>query len=108
LSSPKQYLYRIEPTRAALLTEGPTREEAAAIDRHFAYLQDLTARGVVLLAGRTLNTDESSFGIVIFRAKSEADAERIVREDPAVSAGVMRSELFPYRIALVSEDIGHG
>jgi uncharacterized protein len=98
-----QYLYRIQPTRPAMLTGGPTAEETAIVDAHFAYLQDLTARGILILAGRTLNTDESSFGIAIFNAESETQAEAIMQADPAVRGGVMRAALFPYRVALIRE-----
>ena len=101
-----QYLYRIQPTRPAMLREGTTPQEAEIVGEHFDYLRDLTARGVVLLAGRTLNTDDSSFGIVIFEAESEAVARAVVESDPAVRAGVMRAELFPYRIALLAPSEG--
>jgi len=99
-----QYLYRIQPSRLAMLAQGATPEEEAVIDAHFSYLQDLTRRGVVLLAGRTLNTDPSAFGIVIFEAESDQAALAIMQADPAVRAGVMRAELFPYRVALLAEE----
>ena len=98
-----QYLYRIQPARPEMLTLGATPQESAAVAAHFSYLQDLTRRGVVILAGRTLNTDPSSFGIVIFQAESDQDARGIMQADPAVRAGVMRAELFPYRVALMAE-----
>ena len=98
-----QYLYRIQPSRLAMLAQGATPEEEAVIDAHFSYLQDLTRRGVVLLAGRTLNTDPSAFGIVIFEAECDQAALAIMQADPAVRAGVMRAELFPYRVALLAE-----
>ena len=98
-----QYLYKIQPTRPEMLIDGATPEEDAAVDAHFSYLQDLTRRGVVLLAGRTLNTDPSAFGIVIFQAESDQHARDIMQADPAVCAGVMRAELFPYRVALMAE-----
>ena len=96
-----QWLYRIQPTRAAMLTEGPTPEEADVVSRHFERLKDLTEKGVMILAGRTLNTDVSSFGICIFEAEDESAARKIMEADPAVVEGVMRAELFPYRIALM-------
>lgn len=96
-----QWLYRIQPTRPAMLTEGPTPEEADTVSRHFERLKDLTEKGVMILAGRTLNTDVSSFGICIFEAEDESAARKIMETDPAVVAGVMRAELFPYRIALM-------
>ncbi len=98
-----QYLYRIQPARPAMLAEGPTPEEAAIVGEHFAYLKGLTERGVVILAGRTLNTDESSFGVIVFNAASEDEARAIVEGDPAVRGGVMRAALFPYRVALIRE-----
>lgn len=97
------YLYKIQPARAEMLTEGPTPAEEKAVSEHFAYLQNLTQMGVVFLAGRTLNTDESSFGIVIFSADSEDEARSIMQNDPAVQQKVMRAELFPYRVALLGE-----
>jgi uncharacterized protein YciI len=86
-----------------MLIEGPTPEEAEITSQHFAYLKDLTGRGIVLLAGRTLNTDPSSFGIIIFYADSEDAAHAIVNNDPAVQSGVKRAELFPYRVALLAQ-----
>ncbi len=96
-----QYLYRIRPVRVGFLTD-PTAEESARVSEHFAYLKDLTHRGTVLLAGRTQNEDDATFGIVLFEADSMEEAETIMRRDPAVHAGVFQAELFPYEIALVS------
>ncbi len=96
---PTQYLYRIQPIRDGFLIESTPEEDRAVAD-HFKYLQRLTEEGVVLLAGRTLNTDLSSFGIVIFEAEDDAAAREVVRNDPAVQASVFRAELFPYRVAL--------
>ena len=100
----QQYLYRIQPTRPGMLTEGLTELESGIVEEHFRYLQRLTAEGTLLMAGRTLNDDERTFGIVVFVAESEAAAAEVVRNDPAVQHGVMRAELFPYRIALWSRD----
>jgi uncharacterized protein len=94
-----QFLYRIAPTRPAMLTEGPTEREMRIIDAHFARLQRLADDGVVLLAGRTLETGERTFGLV---AESLAAAQAIMREDPAIAEGVMHYELFSYRVAVWS------
>ena len=94
-----QFLYTIKPVRLEMVTEGPTAEEASILEHHSSYLSEMTERGVVLLAGRTQNSDEKSFGIVIFQAKSEEAARRIMEEDPAVEHGIMKAELYPYKIA---------
>jgi uncharacterized protein YciI len=97
-----QFIYRIQPTRLRMLADGPTERESEVIGQHFGYLEELTAAGVVLMAGRTLTADERAFGIVVFVAESEASAQELVANDPAVKHGVMRAELFPYRVALWS------
>ena len=97
-----QFLYRIEPVRLGMLTDGPTAHEASILDQHFRYLEALVARGIVLMAGRTLNADEHAFGIVVLVAASAVEAAGILRDDPAVAHGIMKGELFPYRVALWS------
>lgn len=98
-----EYLYMIRSSRLAMLTDGPTPREAAIGEEHFGCLSDLSARGVVVLAGRTLTTDERSVGIVIFRADSDEAARRTMADGPAVAQGVMHAELYPYRIALMGK-----
>jgi uncharacterized protein YciI len=96
-----EYIYKIQPTRPDMLTEGPTQQEKQAAQAHFEYLCDLADRGVMILAGRTQNSDPTSFGIVIFRAASPEEAREVMERDPAVRAGVFRAELYPYSIAVV-------
>ena len=98
--SDQSFLYRIQPTRLAMLTAGPTLEEVAATQAHFAYLSAARDAGVVLCAGRTLTKDEHTFGVVILRAPSEEAAREFMQADPAVQLGVMRAELFPFRVAI--------
>jgi uncharacterized protein YciI len=97
-----QFIYRIQPTRLGMLTGGATEREASIIGQHFDYLGKLVAEGVVFMAGRTLTADEKTFGIVIFAAATEAEAVALMQDDPAVKLGVMKAELFPYRVALWS------
>jgi len=85
-----------------MLTDGPTPEEAEIVSAHFAYLKQLTEKGVVVLAGRTLNTDASCFGIVILHADSEDAARKVMENDPAVQSQVMCAELFPFHTALTA------
>jgi uncharacterized protein YciI len=82
-----------------MVTVGPTDDEATIISQHFDYLKSLTDQGIVLLFGRTQNPDTTAFGIAIFRAESEAEARSIINNDPAVKGGVMRAELYPFKIA---------
>jgi uncharacterized protein len=97
------YLYKIQAVRPAMITDGPSEDEARILAEHFDYLRRLTESGVVLLAGRTLNEDYSTFGVIIFLADSIAAARQIMEDDPAVKQRVMRAELYPYRIALLGD-----
>ena len=101
---PSQYLYCIKPTRDGFLIKS-TPEEDAIVSEHFDHLKELTEQGIVWMAGRTLNTDETSHGIVIFVAPSQEQAKAIISGDPAVKAGVFGAELFPFSVTLASEAI---
>ena len=87
-----------------MLISGPTDAEKAAISAHFEHLEAQAEKGVVLLAGRTMGTAERTFGIVIFAAESQAEAEEFARKDPAIALGVMNYELFHYRVAVHSKN----
>ena len=97
-----QFIYRIQPTRLDMLSAGLTEDEAQVVGEHFTYLEELTEQGIVLMAGRTLIPDEQAFGIVVFEAESEVVAKEIMVNDPAVVKGVMRAEIWPFRVALWS------
>ncbi len=103
MSNSLLFLYKIQSVRPEMLTAGPTPEEDQVVSQHFAYLKGLTEAGIVLLAGRTLNTDPGSFGIVIFKANTEDEARRVMHNDPAIEQRVMRAELYPFRVALLGE-----
>jgi uncharacterized protein YciI len=96
-----QFLYVLKLTRPDMLTAGPTPAEQATVGRHFAYVSDLTAKGVMILVGRTQTTGPETMGLAIFEAEDEIAARAIMENDPAVKDGVMSATLFPYKIALM-------
>ena len=95
------FLYTLRPTRPAMLTEGATAEEQALAARHWAYSQELLARGVLVFAGRTLSRDADSFASAVIRAPSPAEARAIMEGDPAVAGGLFAAQLFPYQPMLM-------
>jgi uncharacterized protein len=74
--------------------------DRAAVGRHFQYLSKATETGQVVLAGRTSESFDRTFGLVIFEADSDDAAQAFMASDPAVVAGVMSASLHPYSIAL--------
>lgn len=97
----KQFIYVLRLLPHLLNEKNWTEREDEIVNRHFVELQRLLNEGKLILAGRTLNMDEKTFGIVIFEADSEEDAQIIMKNDPAVAEGIMTAELFPYRVALI-------
>lgn len=95
-----EFLYKLQLARGDMLRNGPTSAEQAVVAEHFAYLQDLTAKGAIILVGRTLTPDESTIGLAVFRAESEDDARQIMTGDPAVKKGVMTATLYPFKVVL--------
>ncbi len=97
----EQFVYVLKPVRAGMLAGGgPTADESRVIGEHFAYLEDLLARGALKLAGRTLTTGPETFGLVVFEAADLVAASAVMAGDPAVAGGVMTAEVFPFRVAL--------
>jgi len=93
------FLYLLCPARVGMLTDGPTA--AAATAAPFEYLQGLAASGRMLLFGRTANDDERTVGVVVFEAGDVEAAREFMANDPAVRPGIMRAELYPYRVAFM-------
>jgi uncharacterized protein YciI len=83
-----------------------TDGDRAAVDAHFTKLQKMTEEGRVIFFGRTQDTAADgrlvpdTTGLIVFEAPDRAAAERILRDDPAIKAGVMRGKVFSYQIAL--------
>ena len=77
-----------------------TKEDKATSDQHFVRFLEATKSGQLILAGRTQEPGEKTFGITIFRAADEAAARAFMKTDPLVSAGLMTAELHPFAVAL--------
>lgn len=73
----------------------PETEER--VGEHFAYLQKLLKDGKLLMAGRF---SEVLIGLVMIEVNSREDAMEIIKNDPAVKAGIFHAELYPWTIAL--------
>jgi uncharacterized protein YciI len=77
-----------------------TDADNATIGRHFQHLKDATAARKIVLAGRTTEPGDRTFGLVIFEAADETAARTFMESDPAVVAGLMTATLHPFTIAL--------
>jgi uncharacterized protein YciI len=97
---PKQFIYVLRLVPRLYADSAWTKEDDAVLKRHFARFQKATKSGQLILAGRTSESSDKTFGIAIFEAPDEDAARKFMQEDPAVEGGLMTAELHPFAIAL--------
>ncbi len=100
MTSLKQYVYVLHLTPRMHETTSWTEAENKIIAQHFARLAKATEDGQVILAGRTTEPLDKTFGLVIFEAESNKAAKLFMESDPAVVGNIMSATLHPYSVAL--------
>jgi uncharacterized protein len=98
--NPKQFIYVLHLVPRLHDDKAWTEQDKAALGRHFNRFKAAIESGQLILAGRTEEPGEKTFGIAIFEAADETAARKFMNEDPAVSGGLMTAELHPFRVAL--------
>src|SRR5258708_6752682 len=96
----KEFIY--VPRLVPRLYDGKkwTKEDNATLDGYFIRMQEATKSGQLILAGRTKEPGDKTFGIAIFSASDEAAARKFMENDPAVVATLMTAELHPFSVHL--------
>jgi uncharacterized protein YciI len=96
----RQYVYVLKLTPRMHLSSAWTDADNAVVGHHFARLQQATEAGLVILAGRTNEALDKTFGFVVFEADSDEAARLFMESDPVVTANIMSATLHPYSVAL--------
>ena len=99
-AKPKQFIYVLRLVPRLHSDSAWTKEDNMALSRHFARFQHAIETRELILAGRTQEPGDKTFGIAIFEAKDEAAARKFMESDPAIVAGLMTAELHPFSVAL--------
>jgi uncharacterized protein len=99
-SKPKQFIYILRLVPRLHSDAAWTKEDKMALDRHFTRFKLAIDKGELILAGRTKEPGDKTFGIAVFEAADEAAARAFMESDPAVVAGLMTAELHPFAVAL--------
>lgn len=99
-AKPKQFIYVLKLVPRLHADSAWTKEDNAALERHFVRFQQAAKSGQLILAGRTSEPGDKTFGIAIFEAPDENAARKFMEEDPAVAGGLMTAELHPFAVAL--------
>jgi uncharacterized protein YciI len=97
---PKQFIYVLRLVPRLHADSAWTKEDNAVLERHFVRFRDAANSGQLILAGRTAESGDKTFGIAIFEASNEDAARKFMQEDPAVAGGLMTAELHPFAVAL--------
>jgi len=97
---PKQFIYVLRLVPRLYSDSAWTQEDKMALSRHFVRFKHAIETGELILAGRTSEPGDKTFGIAIFEANDETAARKFMESDPAVVAGLMTAELHPFSVAL--------
>ncbi|HYK72967.1 MAG TPA: YciI family protein, partial [Pseudoneobacillus sp.] len=80
----EQFLYKLKLIPELLDEANWTEKENQLVMEHFQTLQSLLQENKLIMAGRTMNMDETTFGIVILQVENEEAARTIMENDPTV------------------------
>ena len=97
---PKQFIYVLRLVPRLYSDSNWTKQDNEVLERHFARFQEAAKSGQLILAGRTSEPGDKTFGIAIFEASDEAAARKFMQADPAVAGRLMTAELHPFAVAL--------
>lgn len=94
----KEFIYVLKLARSR--SEELSSADEAVVEKHFGRLKKALADGKLIFAGRC---EDKEFGVVVFRAQSSEDAEKFMKDDPAVEHGIMTAELHPFHVSLAEK-----
>lgn len=97
---PRQFIYVLRLVSRLYSDSNWTKEDKTVLERHFARFQEAAKSGQLILAGRTKEPGDKTFGIAIFEASDEEAARKFMQADPAIAGGLMTAELHPFAVAL--------
>ena len=84
---PKEFIYVLRLVPRLYDDKNWTKEDNGVLERHFARFQEAIKSGQLILAGRTKEPGDKTFGIAIFNASDEAAARGSWKPIPPSRAG---------------------
>ena len=99
-SKTRQFIYVLRLVPRLYSDSNWTKEDNEVLERHFARFQEATKSGQLILAGRTKEPGDKTFGVAIFEASDEAAARMFMQADPAVAGGLMTAGCIPSLLRL--------
>ena len=99
-AKPRQFIYVLHLVPRLHSDAAWTKEDEMALDRHLARFKHAIETGELIMAGRTMEPGDKTFGIAVFEAADEEAARKFMESDPAIVAGLMTAELHPFAVVL--------
>jgi uncharacterized protein len=98
----KRYVFVLLKTGDNKTTNKPFVDSCFA--GHMANMDKLVKSKQLIIAGPFMKNESTFRGLFILNIKSLEEAERMIKTDPAVNAGLLKAELYPwYGSAALSE-----
>ncbi|HYT69647.1 MAG TPA: YciI family protein [Vicinamibacterales bacterium] len=90
----------LEPLIFGFLMRGPNTSQDSATAQeiqkgHLAYMSSLNKQGKLVMAGPFMDSGAAR-GVVVYRVKDVAEAKALAADDPAVKAGRLVLEAYPW------------
>lgn len=82
------------------------KEANAALSAHGEYWAKQLGEGRAILAGGMKGDYWDNVALIVFEAESEEQAQKIVKEDPAVKAYVFQAQVRPFDVSFVTDKYG--
>ncbi|NOY27695.1 MAG: hypothetical protein GXP62_17660 [Oligoflexia bacterium] len=98
----KHFISMLRPGRPTL-HDDMTEDEEAIISAHGDYLRELFEAGKVIFAGPST---EGRFGLVVMESDSRDEVIKLMEADPAVSTGILTSEVTEFSVFLMRGTTG--
>jgi uncharacterized protein len=99
-AKPRQFIYVLHLVPRLHSDSAWTKEDEMVLDRHLTRFKHAIETGELIMAGRTMEPGDKTFGIAVFEAPDEEAARKFMESDPAVVAGLMTAELHPFAVVL--------
>jgi uncharacterized protein YciI len=80
-----------------------TNNVQEVFNQHADFLNRAVQHGRVMFVGRTDAEPKDNYGLVVFEAENQADAEEFMNSDPAIARGVMTGRAFPFKLLRVTD-----
>ena len=71
---------------------------------HATHLEKMVKSGQALMVGRTDTQLKDNYGIVVFTAKDEGEARRVMEADPIIVDGIMTAHVLPFKLLMVHDE----